>query len=249
VQTDDINPEIPGWLYAAVLGLGIGAAPAMGLRLFLRVLADGMVGGFGGHWLGGHFFGEDSDGQKLTTFAGGVLVGAAVANKGWPPFNVPDKTPVPSEPRAISSMDDVRKIVAEEQAALARIAKNAKSPDLAIEISARLSNAKAVKELNAGRLPGIPNRGQESPRNMPASSNPNKTAEDFAVRLFNGEAINKEPLPECIECWKAQKEDGTWVTYIPTGRTGQLQNTARYGLSRCKQSIYKIYKFRQKRCG
>jgi len=80
----------------------------------------------------------------------------------------------------------------------------------------RLNNAKAVKDLEAGILPGIPNKGLGNPRNMPISKDSSKTAEDFAVRLFGGEKINKKPLPG--GGWVAARKDGTAVTYRPAGR-------------------------------
>jgi len=82
----------------------------------------------------------------------------------------------------------------------------------------RINNAKAVKDLDAGVLPGTA-KAPGQPRNMPPSKNPNKTAEDFAVRLFGNEKINKQPLGDnCIGCWKAKRSDGTWVSYRPAGR-------------------------------
>jgi len=68
----------------AVLALGIGSGFGLvhsGVSTWGRLL-QGLVGagigGVGGYWGGGALFGEDSDGQKLTTL-GGVLIGDGLA--------------------------------------------------------------------------------------------------------------------------------------------------------------------------
>lgn len=89
VQTDTINPEnlVPGWVHAALLVVGVGAAVVLaGPVIAIGGLALGMAGGYGGAWLGGEVFGEGSDGQKWSAIAGSVLggwLGAKSAPGAW----------------------------------------------------------------------------------------------------------------------------------------------------------------------
>lgn len=80
-------------------------------------------------------------------------------------------------------------------------------------------NTKAIQDLAVGVLPGKPIGGPGTPREMPTTSDPTRTAEDFATQLFGGGSIDKIPLgPKCIGCWRAQTSDGAWVTYRPAGQ-------------------------------
>jgi len=109
-----------------------------------------------------------------------------------------------------------------ERNALRRIADKPKNPRIDLSVRDRLSNAKAVKDLNSGILPGNSSKGTGTPRNMAATANPNKTAEDFAIRMFNGEKINKQLLSsKCIGCWTAVRKDGTRVNFRPAGQASE----------------------------
>jgi len=67
LSTEDIDPEVPLWLEFAIAGLGLGSGLALkvGLKLIAKAAAGGFLGGTAGHFGGGKFFGEGSDGQKL----------------------------------------------------------------------------------------------------------------------------------------------------------------------------------------
>ena len=86
--TDEIDPEVPGWLHAAVFGIGIGSAVLLGAGpgLIVLGLAGGLIGGAGGQWLGGKIWGEGSDGQKLMAF-GGAMLGGFIGGKGGQRFD------------------------------------------------------------------------------------------------------------------------------------------------------------------
>lgn len=94
VQTDQINPEdlVPGWVHAALLVVGLGAAVVLaGPALAVVGLVGGVAGGWGGNWLGGKLFGEGSDGQKWSALGGGFL-GGIIGAKGftaWPAARAP----------------------------------------------------------------------------------------------------------------------------------------------------------------
>lgn len=86
VQTDSINPEnlVPGWVHAALLVVGIGAAVVLaGPVIAVAGLVLGFAGGYGGSWAGGKIFGEGSDGQKWSAIGGSVL-GGMLGVKGGP---------------------------------------------------------------------------------------------------------------------------------------------------------------------
>lgn len=89
VQTDTINPEnlVPGWVHAALLVVGVGAAVVLaGPVIAVGGLVMGLAGGYGGSWLGGKIFGEGSDGQTWSAIAGSVLggwFGAKTAPGAW----------------------------------------------------------------------------------------------------------------------------------------------------------------------
>jgi len=86
--TDEIDPEVPGWLHAAVFGIGIGSAVLLGAGpgLIVLGLAGGLIGGAGGQWLGGKIWGEGSDGQKLMAL-GGTMLGGFIGGKGGQAFD------------------------------------------------------------------------------------------------------------------------------------------------------------------
>ena len=86
VQTDTINPEnlVPGWVHAALLVVGVGAAVVLaGPVIAIGGLIGGVAGALGGGWLGGKVFGEGSDGQKWSSLAGS-FVGGFLGAKGAP---------------------------------------------------------------------------------------------------------------------------------------------------------------------
>jgi filamentous hemagglutinin len=130
--------------------------------------------------------------------------------------------------------------VGDEVAALSRIGKNPTAPDLTGKASNTVLNQQLVNDLRAGALPGVPIGGPGTPREMPMSSNPSVTAEDFAMRalgrqptdaeLAKGASMNKG---NCPGCWSAQAADGTYVTYRPAGSASAdtLATTASVGLN------------------
>ncbi|MGF6393746.1 PAAR domain-containing protein [Pseudomonas plecoglossicida] len=78
--TDEISPEVPGWLEGAVLGVGLASAIALvGPAMALWGLFGGVVGGGAGYRLGGERYGEGSDEQKLMAFGGALIVGGLAA--------------------------------------------------------------------------------------------------------------------------------------------------------------------------
>ncbi|MCZ8396222.1 hypothetical protein [Achromobacter ruhlandii] len=105
-----------------------------------------------------------------------------------------------------------------ETAALDRIARNPKGPDHENKAPNSAVNAQALIDLKAGKLPGTPGKDLGSPRSMPASANPNATAENFAEQIFDGARIDKLLLDDCPGCWVAKTADGTSVTYRPAGQ-------------------------------
>ncbi|WP_155865121.1 hemagglutinin repeat-containing protein [Achromobacter xylosoxidans] len=109
-------------------------------------------------------------------------------------------------------------LVDAETAALDRIARNPKGPDHENKAPNSVVNAQALIDLKAGKLPGTPGKDLGSPRSMPASANPNATAEHFAEQIFDGARIDKLLLDDCPGCWRAEAADGTWVTYRPGGQ-------------------------------
>ncbi|MQG92682.1 PAAR domain-containing protein [Pseudomonas sp. MN1F] len=74
--TDEIEPEVPGWLEATVLGVGIASAVALvGPAMALWGMFGGVVGGGAGSYYGESLYGQDSDQQKLMAFGGAVIAG------------------------------------------------------------------------------------------------------------------------------------------------------------------------------
>jgi uncharacterized Zn-binding protein involved in type VI secretion len=80
--TDNISPEVPGWVNWAMLGVGFAAAVILaGPLVAVLGTVGGFAGGEAGSWLGGKYFGEGSDGQKWAML-GGSLVGGFAGAKG-----------------------------------------------------------------------------------------------------------------------------------------------------------------------
>jgi uncharacterized Zn-binding protein involved in type VI secretion len=87
IQTDEINPEVPGWVNWLMLGvgaaaLGVLASPAIAILSTLGALG----GGYAGNYLGGKLFGDNSDGQKWSMLLGS-LIGGAAGGKGGAKFD------------------------------------------------------------------------------------------------------------------------------------------------------------------
>lgn len=81
-KTDDINPEVPLWLHLTLGVIGVGSAAVLTTpAIAIAGLFGSLLGGVGGNLLGGRWYGEDSNGQKLMTF-GGAFVGGGLAGKG-----------------------------------------------------------------------------------------------------------------------------------------------------------------------
>ncbi|WP_133125710.1 hypothetical protein [Xanthomonas prunicola] len=84
-----------------------------------------------------------------------------------------------------------------------------------------------LNEIHAGELPGRPIGGLGTPREMPATSDPDLAAETLAKEFFGGvkpsDAINMKN-----GSWRARTPDGSWVTYRPAGIASDktLQTTA-----------------------
>ena len=84
--TDEIEPQVPGWLEATVLGVGIASAVALvGPAMALWGMFGGVVGGTAGHRYGGRNYGEGSDQQKLIAFGSAVVVGGLTARYRFQP--------------------------------------------------------------------------------------------------------------------------------------------------------------------
>ncbi|WP_218189744.1 MULTISPECIES: PAAR domain-containing protein, partial [unclassified Pseudomonas] len=84
--TDEIAPEVPGWLEAAVFGVGVASAVALvGPAMTLWGMFGGVVGGTAGYRFGGGRYGEGSDEQKLIAFGSAVVVGGLTARYGVQP--------------------------------------------------------------------------------------------------------------------------------------------------------------------
>ncbi|MDO4907528.1 hypothetical protein [Neisseria sp.] len=85
-----------------------------------------------------------------------------------------------------------------------------------------------ANELKKGKLPGTPIGQLGTPRTMPASINPNATAERFAETFLGRKPTQAERMEgakmnnnNCIGCWRAQAADGTMVVYRPAGYAGK----------------------------
>ncbi|EJN38066.1 hypothetical protein PMI38_02469 [Pseudomonas sp. GM84] len=78
--TDEISPEVAGWLDGAVLGVGLASAIALvGPAMALWGLFGGVLGGGAGYQVGGERYGEGSDEQKLMAFGGAFIFGGLAA--------------------------------------------------------------------------------------------------------------------------------------------------------------------------
>lgn len=116
--------------------------------------------------------------------------------------------------------------LANEIAALERIRNNPKGPALSQRPPGTVANQQAVNDLQAGRLPGQPIGGPGTPREMPASSAPSATAEDFAIRALGREPTQAEKAigsrmnkGDCAGCWVASPDEGkSFITYRPAGK-------------------------------
>ncbi|MDQ0018550.1 PAAR domain-containing protein [[Curtobacterium] plantarum] len=87
LQTDDINPEIPGWVNWLMMGIGTAAVAVLASpAIALLGLAGAMGGGYAGNWVGGRLFGEGSDEQKWSMLVGS-FVGGAFGGKGGMKFD------------------------------------------------------------------------------------------------------------------------------------------------------------------
>ncbi len=81
VTTDDISPEIPGWVNWTMLAVGVAAAAVLAGPLVAALgTVGGIAGGEAGSWLGGKFFGDGSDGQKWSMLGGSLLGGLAASS-------------------------------------------------------------------------------------------------------------------------------------------------------------------------
>lgn len=83
VTTDEISPEVPGYVHTAMLAVGLASAAVLaGPVAAVLGLAGGIVGGRLLGDLGGQLFGEDSDGQKIMAFIGAVVGGGIAGRAG-----------------------------------------------------------------------------------------------------------------------------------------------------------------------
>ena len=86
-------------------------------------------------------------------------------------------------------------------------------------------------ELQKGRLPGTPLGTLGTPRTMPASRNPNASANKFAQTLLGrrpntheyqaGAGMNNN---DCAGCWRATLPDGSTVVYRLAGKASAATN-------------------------
>ncbi|QBG97646.1 hypothetical protein EYC55_22810 [Xanthomonas oryzae] len=73
-----------------------------------------------------------------------------------------------------------------------------------------------INEIRMGELPGQPIGGIGTPREMPATSNPDLAAETLAKEFFGGvKPSNAIDMKD--GSWRARTSDGSWVTYRPSG--------------------------------
>jgi hypothetical protein len=131
--------------------------------------------------------------------------------------------------------------VAEEGAALRRIADNKNGLDLADKAPNSVLNQQAIKDLADGKLPGITYNSKTGlpdttirsgvPREMPSSPNPNATAEDFALRMLGRQPTRQEVAQgeamfggNCPGCWVGRNQDGIAITFRPAGKATRTSN-------------------------
>ncbi|MCA3182177.1 MULTISPECIES: hemagglutinin repeat-containing protein [unclassified Cupriavidus] len=127
-------------------------------------------------------------------------------------------------------------LVKAETEALDRIGKAPNGPDLAGKAPNSVLNEQLVRDLDAGKLPGRPIGRPGTPREMPGSSNPSATAEDFAVRVLGRkptqvelEAGKRMNGGNCNGCWSVTPDGGkTFISYRPAGKASEetLSTTA-----------------------
>ena len=93
--------------------------------------------------------------------------------------------------------------------------------------------SRLARELQNGKLPGtLQNNRKSTAREMPASQNPNATAEKFAETFLGRKPTSIERLDgakllkgKCVGCWNAKMPDGTFVTYRPAGNASSSTST------------------------
>ncbi|WP_236699204.1 VENN motif pre-toxin domain-containing protein, partial [Xanthomonas sp. Leaf148] len=84
-----------------------------------------------------------------------------------------------------------------------------------------------LNEIHAGELPGRPIGELGTPREMPATSDPDLAAETLAKEFFGG-VKPSDAIDMKNGSWRAMTPDGSWVTYRPAGIASDrtLQTTA-----------------------
>lgn len=86
VTTMEVEGEVPEWINTALLVVGVGSAVILGGPVVAAVgMAGSMSGGFVGSWLGGKYFDEGSDKQKIMGLLGSIFGGALGASCGVRP--------------------------------------------------------------------------------------------------------------------------------------------------------------------
>lgn len=100
VQTDEISPEVPGWVNWLMLGVGTAAIAVIATpAIALLSTAGAMLGGTAGNWAGGLLFGEGSDGQKWSMLLGS-LIGGGAGMKGGAKYDAVRAAKLDAEPLA-----------------------------------------------------------------------------------------------------------------------------------------------------
>jgi uncharacterized Zn-binding protein involved in type VI secretion len=81
--TDDISPEVPAWMNWAMLAVGVAAVCVLAGPIVAALgIVGGLAGGELGSLIGGHYFGDRSDGQKWSMLAGSLAGGYAGGEAG-----------------------------------------------------------------------------------------------------------------------------------------------------------------------
>ncbi len=238
VQTDEIHPEnlVPGWVHAALLVVGVGAAVVLaGPVIAVGGLVGGIAGGFGGSWLGGMVFGEGSDGQKWSAI-GGSLLGGLLGARGAP--RVYNAARLPQQ-----KIDLQAAVAAEYQRLLdSGIPPKRLGPALAGVMDRKTGSVYFGRNATGPQLPKVmAPRLQEALSNMPKDvldsyikthgagshaeiyalndamlARPGATPQDFLLYVVNagGKAPTRGmPIPRCPHC--AYLTSGT--QYFPKG--------------------------------
>lgn len=120
VQTDEISPEIPGWVNWVMLGVGTAALAVVATPAIAVLSAAGaLLGGTAGNWAGGWLFGEGSDGQKWSMLFGS-LIGGGIGMKGGAKFDAVRAARLSAEPvtpdAAVSAINPVKPAMPLEEA-------------------------------------------------------------------------------------------------------------------------------------